>query len=108
MGLSISQVFAYFSVSADFDISADPVKFALDPATLTAGGGVTGTYIPPGSLPPSAAARHTAGLYWWRVQVGPTWATAALPLVVGDNTVYCIVDDNPEAPAIHYTLTVTD
>jgi hypothetical protein len=109
VALSISQVYWYFAVAADFDISADVVKFALDGNTLATGGGVPGTYVAPGALPPSAAARHTAGLYWFRVQAGPNWPTGlSLPLVTGDNTVYARVTDNPEAPVIHYALTTTD
>jgi len=109
MALSISQVYWYFAVSADFDISADVARFALDRNTLSIGGGVPGTYVAPNALPPSVAAKHTAGLYWFRVQAGPNWPTGlSLPLAVGDNIVYGRVTDNPEAPVIHWIATASD
>lgn len=108
MALSISKEFWYFAIAADKDISADVARFALDRDSLVAGAGIVGAYTTPAALPPNAAARNTAGLYWYSVQSGPGWATDALPLVVGDNTVYCQVADNPEIPVFHWVITATD
>lgn len=103
MTVALSEVYWYFAVDTDHDVSGDDMEFSLDTATW-----VTGFYAAPStaaqdSILDTHPVPEGYTRYWWRALSGEG---NDLPYQQGKQFVYGRLHDSPQTPVFKWYVNV--